>query len=418
MGKLHITRENIVSLVAMLPYLEGRVTIQVFYVQLNNDAYFRPILGWFLLLLPLLALWFILYKNKHKEPCRYYNILLPILCILTLYTVSFSSNKITALSTWSWFGIPIIEALLLMKYCRNARLDISKILRGMLYLFCAFAFITLIYSAFVLRTFDASEGRMNARAGGPVIFGYTAAVYFAICLCQEKKMPKMAFYSILAFLTVVSLATGSRGAVWPIVMMWVIRFFIGNLTIKKIIVGVPIIILGVILFARFDGAPVSIQSDSRLFRTESLEREFSTVSALEVLSENSTDNLIGQGIGNFFPYQRWVIDGCDMDRHTFSYDNLVFLVQPHNSFIYMAIECGLISLILFLSVFIRAIWTFIKNKNTNYGFATLFVVTLIFVNCFDSIFFVEPGVALVYWVLFIAIYEQQHTLITVKERGA
>lgn len=41
----------------------------------------------------------------------------------------------------------------------------------------------------------------------------------------------------------------------------------------------------------------------------------------------------------------------------------------------------------------------IKNKNDNYIYQLIFVGVVVFVNLFDSIMFIQPGVAAVIWLL-------------------
>ena len=81
------------------------------------------------------------------------------------------------------------------------------------------------------------------------------------------------------------------------------------------------------------------------------------------------------------------------------YNGVAVLVQPHNSFLYELMEGGIIGLILMVSSFICAIKTLIKYKNSNYIFGLAFIGVMLLVNCFDSVLFVQPGVAGSFWLL-------------------
>ena len=91
----------------------------------------------------------------------------------------------------------------------------------------------------------------------------------------------------------------------------------------------------------------------------------------------------------------------DVDLNMVSRDGLSFLVQPHNSFLYALMENGLLGFLLLLGIFIYAVWSFLHYKTDNYVFKIVFAGVVFLTNCFDSIFYVQPGAAGTLWLLLI-----------------
>lgn len=112
------------------------------------------------------------------------------------------------------------------------------------------------------------------------------------------------------------------------------------------------------------------------------------------------EQLLGSGIGMFYPYQLWLSNSslaCFHNYNHFFYNGVSLLVQPHNIFVYVLMESGVLGLALFTFTIIKAI----SGKKTTKGKTTLvykmFVITSFFLLFVEATFFVEPGSASLWW---------------------
>ena len=95
-----------------------------------------------------------------------------------------------------------------------------------------------------------------------------------------------------------------------------------------------------------------------------------------------------------------------MTGHTFLLDGISVVVQPHNTFIYILIENGILGLVLCLLALGRITVSFLNCKSYNYANKVMIVAVFGFVNCFDSILYIQPGVATLFWMMLFLVYEE------------
>ena len=118
------------------------------------------------------------------------------------------------------------------------------------------------------------------------------------------------------------------------------------------------------------------------------------------LSDSILDEFFGKGLGQFFPYQDWFINHTSILDITFSYEGMVFIVQPHNTFIHILLELGIIGLLLFVITICSLYKKIVINHSKNCMFQISFIVlSMIILNFFDSVFTINPGVASIWWII-------------------
>lgn len=410
---MRISKENCISFLVLLPYYVGRYLNRFLYIKLSSNAYMMPTTCVMLLLT---VLFFVLNLKKQRQlKPRKYAWLIGLVILDAAMGIIFTQDKMTAISVWLRLCLPMVLSLMIVKYCWTNRLNFDKILVGMLKWFTLYTALMMTYYILFRGLFSDSSVRFNPRGGGSVIFGYTVTVAFSLALCVKEHFRSHILYLILVVLTLAALATGSRGAVWPIALMWVLNFMLAELTSKKVIVAfaltcvmlfLSILDVGDVIhnFSMTDGNMLA-----RIFRTGSIEREETFQNAASVIAgSDALHSIFGYGTGSIFPIQKWemeVREAGAVSNH-FIFHGKSLLVQPHNTFLYALMENGWIGFALWMLALFFICRMLIKNRNDNYVYQIIFVGTVVFVNLFDSIMFIQPGVAADMWLMMWCVCEQ------------
>ncbi len=414
---IQIAKEDILSVLVLLPYFTGRILNKFLYFELSSDAYIMPTTS-LMVLLTGLFLVLNLRKREKRKP-RIYAWMIGLLIVDTALGLFFTQEIITSASVWLRLCLPMILSLLIVRYCRIYSLDFDKILTGMLKWFTVYTALMVLYHVLFRGLFTDVSVRFNPRGGGSVIFGYTVAVVFALALCVKNYFRPLTFYLILGVLTVAALATGSRGAVWPIAVLWVLHFIMMiKWTPKRAIIAAAVACVALLLIViGFGGALHDFSMTegnifARLFRTGNEPRTDTFQNAVAIMAEADIPHRIfGFGTGSVFPILKFELEmqGGNMVSNLFTFQEKTLLVQPHNTLLYAFVENGWIGLILWLllAFFICGLLT--KNRKENkdqFIFQIVFVGTVAFVNMFDSIMYLQPGVAAVMWLMIWCVCER------------
>ena len=246
-------------------------------------------------------------------------------------------------------------------------------------------------------SFDGnSENRILSVGGGPVILGYTVVLIMACWLIFKKDMKPIWNILVIIGCLIVAFATGSRGSMWPSILLIIVYMTYKNGKIAPIR-SIIILILGIFIFLFVDLSSIF----PRLFLFDEGGRISTVTSNFEAFKMyNPFEVIFGKGIGNFYPYQQWNLDSLSnmfFDYNHFSYKGVSLLVQPHNSFVYAFMEMGIIGGLLYiitiktslsLKLFVGGKWKF------EY---IVFVVFLMLVLFIESTFFIATGAASLWW---------------------
>jgi O-antigen ligase len=194
------------------------------------------------------------------------------------------------------------------------------------------------------------------------------------------------------------------------ILLMIIPFALGN---KKVLTKLFIMISGALVIIFLDPSNLIYEYAPRAFKIEDSARTLTWINTLKIyINQPLLSIFLGTGIGQFFPYQSWVISQRSFESffNIFYFNGASLLVQPHNTFIYLLIETGFIGLSLFILGFIRIFRnSYSKAKKFNYAYAIVGV--LIYLNLFDSVFLILPGISGVWWLVlfFIIGYVDQET---------
>jgi len=222
---------------------------------------------------------------------------------------------------------------------------------------------------------------------------------FALLLFYKDKIAGFKFIAVSSIMIIASIFTGSRGSMWPITFLLMIYLLEDKRRIS--IVGLLLLIIS----SLYVGPLEFLKSYVPRFFNLLDNSRFSTLqNAIEIYSKQSFFHIFfGTGLGMFFPYQKWYLYRTPGINY-FLYDGLTLLVRPHNSFIYLLLEAGMIGVILFFYPIYKAVIIFPRLnyiKNIKYAFFTIILITLL--NLFDSVFITAPGSAALWWLILLSL---------------
>ncbi|GEM_PF-2110998 len=413
-----ISKKNIVELcfglLFVLPYAEtGRLRNLLEYF--NERIYIHPMV-FIMLTITFLSYGYILRmkSNKNDDGLKSYFFSFFIIVFFIGAILSLYNNQVDVfLVQFLWYITPFLYARTIYKLIYKYKLNYGNILKKGLFLFTLFCVFSLVYSIIKFGFVAGTSTRLTGGSGGggSVIFGYTIVLFFSLLIILRESLGSIniLIYGVVLILT--SIFTQSRGAIWMIFLM-MIPYILGN---KKLLTKLFVIFTFTIFIIFVDPIDIVYKYAPRAFKFGDSFRNETWTSALNIyINQPLLNILFGTGIGQFFPYQHWVINQRFFENfvNVFPYDGYVLLVQPHNTFIYLLIETGFVGLSLFLLGFIRILRN-MYHKAPKMENSYLIVGVLIYLNLFDSVFLVLPGIAGVWWlVLFFMIgYVNQETRI-------
>ncbi len=392
-----ISREFLPGIFILLPYIERGFIANILAVYFR-EGYIKAIVTIMLFLSVVLLLLTAARKKRSAMKynlCRAEKILAFYLFVRIFFQWPFEAKYF---STMLWIVVPIIYSLILVNYFRVSGYQIEELLRSVFFWFSAYAVFVVFYNVIFLGLYRDSSVRMTASAGGPVIFGYTIAFMYSLLVANKRIFEKRSYLIYTGVLFLCAVSTGSRGALWPMLAIAAFDWLRAKVTIWKVF-SVILIFAAVIIIDPIRRLEALFP---HLFTTANTYRAFTLANSLLAFQEADwPTKIFGYGIGNVFPYQKWLLDVSENTVQNF--ENIVdilgrtMLVQPHNTYVYMILESGLcyVALLIYYAVvYFKGLW---KKKN---AFAlALPCVVFLFINFFDSVICVAPGVAASLWTL-------------------
>ncbi len=375
MGKMSSIKINkiietifIIIFIIIIPLIYTRKTP-------DNQIVIRFILLSISLLFFLLLLYLKSIKNKKlliKDYSFYFFLLLIIYTIISgiglFYTVNLTDG-IFSFSKIILFGILII--LMFLNF-DDPILLINKLTKA----FTVLGFLIIIIGIYQLIDLSISESishnnlyKITATFGHKNIFAQILLLCFPFSiyvLFERRFLWKLV--SVFNILSIVILLTVlMTRSVWVAgVLAFIITSVIGIFTFKSNYINlkklglfiVPLIILilaTAILYSEFDQSSAFKKQITKTFKFNygsTKDRITLWEKSLELAKEKP---LLGYGVGS------WKINILKYGNQNLkSEDNLTFYQRPHNDFIWILCEQGIIALICYLSIFIISIYTAIK----------------------------------------------------------
>lgn len=382
-------KSTVIVFITLLPYISRVFYKFNFYIE---NTYFSAIS-----IIQVITLMF--FIRRHLLNRILYNYKIELLFVLYIVlSILFHGITLVSLSLGMWICMPILLSISVISYCHSKKYEPSNITYIMLNSFVLYCCFVIVYNIFVKGLFIIPNVRMTSPGGGSVIFGYTVAIYFSVLLLNRTLFSKKRFIFMVSTLILSAVATQSRGAVWPIIAMLTFYLLVVmKISHNKILLFCMFCIIALIVFQ------VSFRQTyfHRIFNTHESARMSSSIGVVTIYEKQTLSRKIfGAGLGGFFPYQEWVRDTQKKVRYTwdncFYYDGIRILVQPHNTFLYLLMETGVVGTSIFiLCIFKRIAYIFKTRK----WLLMVLIATYIFINLFDSVMIVQPGTASIIWML-------------------
>lgn len=403
--------EKFLALVFIIPYIEVSFIREL--LEYKSYDILVPASISVLGLISIMLLVFIFFGRSKVKLREFYPVIFVkvILDIIILIRGLYLQDINIFLSQFIRFAIPFYYAMLVIKIIKMYKLNIINISKTGIFYFSLYIVtnIAINFNKYGFVLFNGTDkSRLISPGGGPVIFGYTIVIVMSYLLYYKKYLSKQYNNIIITILLIGGVLTGSRGAIWPILILTLI-YLISYKDLRKTVIAFTLLVSVFIVFN-----PIDFLGDiiPRILNFSLGGRGNTTINAINVFKEQSLLlMLFGVGLSACFPYQLWSISKSSVSNiisyNTFLYNSQVLLVQPHNTYIYLLIETGILGLTLFLLIIVFSI-KIIKQQNIIGKCYKYITVILIFgLNYLDSVFMIEPGSAGLWWVLlFFVIYNE------------
>lgn len=402
--KITFTKKSVIELLLglmfVLPYAETgglRKALEYF----NDRVYIHPMI-FIMFTTSIIFHGLILRVKERKRQDKLHNYFIVFFIIAFTFGIVlslFSNQTDVFLIQYIWYIVPFIYARKVYQLVGVYNLNYKNILKNGLFFFSLFCIFSLVYSMLNFGFVAGTSVRLTGGSGGggSVIFGYTIVLFFCLLIILRKHLSAMEVFLYGLTLVTTSVLTQSRGAIWMIFLM-LVPYILGN---KKVITKILIIFITTVVLIFLDPFRFIYNYAPRALRFEDSSRTLTWFNALKIYINQPLLNIFfGTGIGQFFPYQSWMIAQRSYETfyNIFSYRGSSLLVQPHNTFIYLMIETGIIGLTFFLFGFIKA-FKLLKKKLEKPSYAYYLIGIFIYLNWFDSVLLVLPGIAGVWWLL-------------------
>lgn len=237
-----------------------------------------------------------------------------------------------------------------------------------------------------------TEGRMNGfQAGGPNAFGGLIASLASYCLLVQNKINKN-FVIVLGTLS--CFFTYSRGALIILVL-----FVIFHLISSKNFSLLTVLIL-TLFFTSLFGLVDRFTSE---VETEGIEDRIQMQQATFTNFSNRTiyENIFGYGFDNYGVVRNTVqsIDRFDEDLRP---------TGPHNSFLFIILNYGLLGLLLFLNIFFRQFIIFLKSFNNSIQKPEYFFLGSFVALSFSGDFIQNHSISVLFFFTFFTLMSYQN----------
>lgn len=396
-------KEYILALSFVLPYMEISIIRNAFGYSKNGIVIPASIFIMVALFIILTISIKLSSKRKYASKIRSVIYLKSILDIFIFMRGICVDDFSTFFAQFLWFIIPFYYAVAVIKYIDCFNLKVSNVGKMGLFYYAIYVVINIIvnikYYGFAFSN-TAERSRIISPGGGPVIFGYTIVIIICYLLYNKGIISSISMFIGILIYSVGGILTGSRAAIWPIILLLIIYIFMNKHTSVKIMTLSIVFIIVIIL------NPISFLTTlvPRIIDFSGGTRLETAINAFKIFYEQPVLRaLFGSGFGNLFPYQLWLSSKEKVinliSYNTFIYDGRILLVQPHNSYLYLLLETGLIGLLLFLSLFINIIFIIKRHESNNKHYKYIMIFFIMVLNCFDSVFIIQPGTAGLWWLL-------------------
>ena len=325
----------------------------------------------FTLLIFILTSFSMLYKlitkqykiNLSNKYVLFFFYFVAILIISNFYTKSPNSGLLKTIR-FSVFNSFLFLGGICIGLTKKTRIRFLKILHFMIFIY------SLIYVYFLKDMIGmnfkelASYHMRLSLVGNPIGVGRIFSVLSLIsiiCIFYEKNKYKKMFYILSTILgLIITISTNSRGPFFALIISILIYlFFFTKLNMKKIVYG--LILISLLFIIIFSLLPESLISRYKLFWNKEVhisEKQASVFSTTKI-----REHFLNQSINHLKNNPEKVILGIGVGGFSYISANREGRLYPHNIFMEIILELGLIGLILFVLPFLFLLNDFLITKN-------------------------------------------------------
>lgn len=396
--------ELIISLLFIVPYIEtGK--IRELFVRYTSDYYWRGIITIELIIFFLLLLTVNKYRTKFRLLGRRITVFTFYLFVNAVFSCIAGNGFVAVITLLLMLVIPLWNAYLTIKYIDKKHLNVNLIIKYSVWMFTAFVifciFINSVRYGMVLSIRALGSVRMVASAGGVVTLGYAISLVLAFLVANRELFGDKEFIIIFCINTLGIIYTQDRGAY---VILLIVLIYLYKITKKKILgfFFVIFMILGGVIYIQ----DIIAMLMPRISSMSNLSNEGRIQMLFKCIGIALSDFIyvpFGRGLNGFFPYQHWQATTNPNDVYTVShygrfwFQNDYLMVQPHNTFIYLLMEIGIVGIVLFVGIiFATKKYTICSNNKSSISFIILCILVLCFL---ESTLVLETGVACVWWLI-------------------
>lgn len=383
--------------ICILPYLETGV-VRTLLSYKSATVYWRSItsfllIGFFLCMMPRKKISNI-FVSKKTIICIFFFAFIFIRSLLVVNSVSLAIfNQIVM------FVVPIVFSEMCIRAWKKINAPNSYIIKRMIFIYTLFVIITIYLNIrrYGMSISGITQFRLTASGGGSVPYGFSIAIIYTLFVKYRHMFSKLQSTAISAVFLVASALNQSRVGLVICLFLSFYQFLFQKKAQTRIIGWITFFAISISLFSNL---PLLIETYFPRLLSAKSSRTDTWINCLNILVEHPEKLLYGYGVDGFFKYQNWqaTVDVSsiysDANYGTFVFENMRFLIQPHNSFLYVLIEYGIGGLVFLIS----EIHSICKNRIL--CLEDLFVpIVFVVINFFDSILLVEPGSAFLWWYL-------------------
>lgn len=311
--------------------------------------------------------------------------------LLGLTQSFFSGNPARTLVQLMYIVVPYYYANAILAFGYRNGACFSRVLRygtlaTLIYLVVVLAYNVVTYSLF-------TSGSALYAPGGQVVLGYTIVILASLVFLAKEECGSFWWYKVTSVLLMVCcVLTQSRVATWATLTIGVLCL----IPRRRADLALLFVLGAIILVFALDPFGIIFNYSERLYSIDS--GRFNTWDGvLSCFSEsNAMQKSLGYGLGNVFPVLDWqtglqdqsIIRGDgDGSWNSFFFNGHSLLVEPHNAFLWLLLETGLVGVVAFAFIVLFIGTRSIKHRN-HYALAG-FLVAAAFtvVNLFDAIIF-------------------------------
>lgn len=411
--KKSILYEWVIPILLIIPYLD-RGWVRNTFLYNKNGVYIYPIMY----MMIVVGIFFTFITRKNRIYFYKMNSIIKLLYIFaTLFflyglMIGMKNDKVAVfIVQFLWLFLPIWYSWKVYLFFNYYNLNIGKIIDNYITIFVLYCLFSIVIQIYYYGFGFGTSVRLGGGSGsGGLLFSYTVTIVFGLLILRKDNI-SFAFRNVMAAILILfTILSGSRGAIIFILIEIIIYIFTNKGIIESIVIG------SIVFVYMLVGEPIKYiyAIAPRLMNLTDNMRTQTIRSALKVVIEQDViTNLFGNGLGQFFPYQNWLsstnsLFGTVYFKNYVEVKGNVFLVQPHNTYVHLLLEVGVIGLVIFCSILICFIRILINKQNCSRIKCLLFVLICAY-NFLDSVFSMAPGIASIWWIIVLIIvrYEEE-----------